>query len=78
MKALFTIFFLFFIPLTNNCLAQDNFIIDSSVKIEDYSFGALDLKVVPFGLGQEINVGKILVDGTIQFNWPMIDLILGL
>lgn len=74
MKALFTILFLFLIPLTNICLAQENFIIDPSVKIEDYNYGALDLKVVPFGLGKEINVGKILADGSIQFSWPMIDL----
>ncbi len=74
MKALFTILFLFFIPLTNICLAQENFTIDPSAKIEDYNFGPLDLKVVPFGLGQEINVGKILADGSIQFNWPLIDL----
>jgi len=63
MKALFTILFLFFIPLTNICLAQENFILDASIKIEDYNYGALDLKVVPFGLGQEINIGKILIDG---------------
>ena len=48
--------------------------IDTSVKIADYNFGPLHLKVVPFGLGQKINVGKILVDGSIQFNWPLIDL----
>lgn len=74
MKVLFRIFLLFLITLTKPCLAQENFNIDPSAKIENYNFGTLDLKVVPFGLGQEIDVGKILADGSIQFNWPKIDL----
>lgn len=54
--------------------AQSNFNLKSNLKIENYSYGELVLKVVPFGLGKEINIGKILKDGTIQFNWPKIDL----
>lgn len=44
------------------------------LKIEDYTFGNLEMKVIPFGLGKEINVGKILEDGTIEFEWPEIEL----
>ena len=44
------------------------------LKIEDYTFGNLEMKVIPFGLGKEINVGKILEYGTIEFEWPEIEL----
>ncbi len=43
-------------------------------KIENYTKGELEIKVAPFGDGYEINVGKVLPDGTIQFSWPDIDL----
>ncbi len=44
-------------------------------KIDNYTKGELEIKVAPFGLdGNEILVGKVLADGTIQFNWPEIDL----
>lgn len=38
-------------------------------KIANYTKGELTIKVAPFGLGNEITVGKVLPDGTIQFNW---------
>ncbi len=46
----------------------------STLKIENYKYGELDLKVILIGLGKEISIGKLLADGTIQFNWPEITL----
>ena len=62
------------IILSINCTAQSNFVLESSLKIEDYNYGTLEMKVIPFGLGKEIPVGNIKEDGTIQFVWPEIDL----
>ena len=59
--------------LSIECFAQSNFTIDAPLKVENYTYGELDLMVVPFGLGKEINIGKILKDGTIQFDWPEIN-----
>ncbi|MCF6297740.1 MAG: hypothetical protein L3J08_07125 [Flavobacteriaceae bacterium] len=43
-------------------------------QIENHTKGELEIKVTPFGLkGNEINVGKVLEDGTIHFNWPEIN-----
>ena len=54
------------------CQAQNS---STAPKIENYTKGELEIKVAPFGLdGNEINVGKVLPDGTIQFSWPDIDL----
>jgi hypothetical protein len=54
------------------CQAQNS---GTAPKIENYTKGELEIKVAPFGLdGNEINVGKVLPDGTIQFSWPDIDL----
>jgi len=56
------------------CFGQSNFVIDKSPQIKNYTYGELILKVIPFGIGKEINVGKIKEDGTIELNWPEIDL----
>ncbi len=54
------------------CQAQNS---GTPPKIKNYTKGELEIKVAPFGLdGNEINVGKVLPDGTIQFSWPDIDL----
>ncbi len=59
-----------------SCAAQQQTqLLNTFPKVENYTKGALDLVVVPFGLnGNEINVGKILADGTIHFDWPEIEL----
>lgn len=61
------------IVLSVNCKAQSNFDLESLLKIEDYTYGSLEMKVIPFGLGKEIYIGKILEDGTIHFEWPKIE-----
>ncbi len=49
--------------------------VSSSLQIENYSEGKLEIKVAPFGLnGNEITVGKVFKDGSIIFNWPEMDL----
>ena len=55
------------------CFSQSNLAIDVPPKVENYTYGELDLMVVPFGLGKEISIGKVLKDGTIQFDWPDIN-----
>ena len=42
-------------------------------KIANYTKGELTIKIAPFGLGKEITVGKVVSNGTIQFNWQDID-----
>ncbi|WP_400075254.1 hypothetical protein [Winogradskyella sp. R77965] len=44
------------------------------LKIEDYTKGELELKTKAFGDNNPITIGKIMADGTIQFNWPEIEL----
>lgn len=41
-------------------------------KIENYPFGALDVRVMvmPFGMEQPIEVGQVPSSGTINFNFP--------
>lgn len=43
-------------------------------KVENYKHGEMDIMAIPFGLGNKIQVGKILNDGTVQFAWPEVDL----
>jgi len=57
-----------------SCIAQSGQTSNKSPKVENYTYGNLDLKVIPFGLGKEINVGRINEDGTIHLNWPKINL----
>ncbi len=42
-------------------------------KIENYTHGEVEIIASPFGIDNEIKVGKVSVDGTIQFDWPEID-----
>jgi len=55
-----------------SCKSQQNSTTKSVVpKIENYTKSELEIKVVPFGYGSEITVGKVLKDGTIHFiKWP--------
>ena len=39
-------------------------------KIENYTKGELEIKVVPFDLDNPISIGKVTADGTIHFNFP--------
>jgi hypothetical protein len=58
--------------LNNNALAEQNNALD--LRIDGYDKGELELMVAPFGLdGNEINIGKVLADGRIQFEWPNLD-----
>ena len=44
-------------------------------KVKNYTRGKLDLKIAPFGLnGNEIKIGQILADGSIELEWPDIEL----
>ncbi len=61
------------LTLILSCKAQSNQSTNSSPKVENYSYGEMDLKVTPFGSDKKISVGKINEDGTIQLSWPEID-----
>lgn len=61
------------ILLLISCKAQSNQSTNSLPKVENYSYGELDLKVIPFGMGKEIKIGELLTNGIIQFNWPEIN-----
>jgi len=61
------------ILLLISCKSQSNLGTNSLPKVENYTYGELDLKVDLLGVGKEINVGKINENGTIEFNWPEID-----
>ena len=77
MKKSMKIQFIIIIALTSlsfPCKTQTSFAINSSARVENYMYGELDIKVVPFGLGKEIIVGKISSNGNILFNWPELDL----
>lgn len=56
-----------------SCKAQSGIATDAPPHIENYTYGELTLKVIPFGLGKEISVGRIKADGNIMFNWPTIN-----
>lgn len=43
-------------------------------KIENYTKGELEIKIISFGENNPITIGKIMADGTIHFNWPKLDL----
>ena len=43
-------------------------------KVENYDKGELEIKVGTFSSENPISIGKIIADGTIQFNFPKIDL----
>ena len=62
------------ILLLTSCKAQSSQTSNQAPKVDNYTYGEHDLKVIPFGIGKEINVGKINEDGTIELNWPEIDL----
>jgi len=42
-------------------------------KIQNYERSDLNLMVTPFGLDSPVNVGKVLPDGSIDFEWPVVD-----
>jgi hypothetical protein len=56
-----------------SCIAQSGQTTNQSPKVENYTFGAFDLKLNLFGVGKEIIVGKINENGSIEFNWPEFD-----
>ena len=67
MKFKSSVLFLLILMLFQPCLGQKN---QSTLpKIENYSKGELEIKVIPFGYENPIQVGEITADGTIRFNW---------
>ena len=62
--------------LTQSCKVQKNVTeIPLAPKVENHTKGEMDIKVSPFGLnGKKITVCQIQKDGSINFNWPEIDL----
>lgn len=54
--------------------AQSTFTVENWQKEDNSTPGELELKVIPFGIGNEISVGQINDSGAIQFDWPKISL----
>jgi len=67
MKTKIYILFLFILIHSQPCKAQQTE--NALPKIENYTKGELEIKVVPFGLENPITVGKVMADGSIHFNW---------
>ena len=67
MKTKTCVLFLYVFTLIQPCIAQKTQ--TTPPKVENYTKGELEIKVVPFGLENPIHVGKIMADGTIHFNW---------
>jgi len=72
MKAKKHILFLFILIQIQFCKAQQ--IQTALPKVENYDKGELEIKVGTFSSENPISIGKIIADGTIQFNFPKIDL----
>ena len=72
MKTRTYVFFLILFSIFQSCKAQH--LETYQPKIEGYTKGELEIKVVPFGLENPITVGNITTDGVIYFNWPELDL----
>lgn len=62
-----TLLILLTIILLQACKAQQ--VQTTLPKIDNYTKGALEIRVVPFGLENPITVGKIKNDGSIHFDW---------
>lgn len=69
MKSKTSVFFLFACILFQSSIAQN-----SSLKIEDYTKGEIEIKAIPFGYDDPVFAGKITANGTINFNWSAINL----
>lgn len=69
MKNKTSVLFLFVCILFQSIIAQN-----SSLKIEDYTKGEIEIKAIPFGYDNPVFAGEITADGTINFNWSAIDL----
>jgi len=63
---------LLFCFLFQTCIAQKTAMV--LPQIENYTKGELELKTTAFGDKNPITIGKITEDGTIQLNWPEIDI----
>ncbi len=59
----------------NKGLVQNNTKTSSPYIIDNYTHGDLVIKVAPFGLdGNEIEVGKVMKDGSVHLKFPELDL----
>ncbi|TLP81448.1 hypothetical protein [Maribacter sp. ACAM166] len=72
MKSKIGVLFLFVCTLFQFVVAQKTQ--NTSLKINNYTKGELEIKAIPFGYENPISVGKITADGTIHLNWSELDL----
>ena len=72
MKNITVLLCLLAITMSHSVLAQETQ--STFPKLENYTKGELEIKILSFGDNTPIAVGKVTADGIIHFDWPELDL----